>query len=298
MQSWILKGVLSFGDWLGRNFIYNINSPKVGKVYKDISYGSHKKQKMDIIIPDKVKDCPVLIFIHGGGWLVGDKTSHRRIGKVFAVQGYLVVNINYRLTPRYQFPVHLQDIAKAIYFIYNNIQDYGGDNTKLFLGGDSAGAHMSSWYTAALNKQKLFEEVYIEEIIPKKYVRGLLLFYGVYDFESVQKTEFFAIQTLSKGFLGKDKKLYKKRIQITSSLRHLSEDYPPVFICSGKRDNLHPESVRFEQKLTQLRIPHEKQFFEENYKCHHGFLNIYFYNCAKIAMRKAGKFMKKCIDYY
>src|SRR5690554_1227900 len=294
MRSWFLKGFLSFGDWLGRIFIYNNNSPEVGRVIKDIPYGSHKKQKMDIIIPDKAKDCPVLIFNHGGGWLVGNKAAYTRIGKVFAAQGYLVVNINYRLAPRYQFPVQLQDAARAIHYIYNNIQDYGGDNTKIFLGGDSAGAHLSSWYAAALKKQELFKAVNIEEIIPEKHIRGLLLFYGAYDFENAQETGFFAARTLVRGFLGKDEKLFQKRVQIASSLRHLGEDYPPVFICSGERDNLHPESVRFEQKLEQLRIPYEKQFFNrDNYRCHHGFLNLYFYDCAKIAMGKAQKFMKE-----
>jgi hypothetical protein len=51
MKAWILKGILSLLDWLGRIFIFNNNPPEVGKVIKDISYGSHQKQKLDIIVP-------------------------------------------------------------------------------------------------------------------------------------------------------------------------------------------------------------------------------------------------------
>jgi acetyl esterase/lipase len=235
----------------------------------------------------------VLVFIHGGGWMIGDKATHRRIGKGFAAQGYVVVNINYRLAPGYQFPVQLQDVSKAIYYVYNNIQEYGGDKTQLFLGGDSAGAHLASWYAAALQKQELFKKADVEEVIPKDYIRGLLLFYGAYDLETALETDFPGAQILGDSFLGKDKEIYKQRAQITSPIRHLTEDYPPAFICSGTKDSLHSESVQFEQELTQLNLPHKKLFFGEDYKCHHGFLNLYFYNCAKIAMEEAGEFMDK-----
>ena len=292
MEGWILKYILNLADGFGRLFVYNNNSPEVGEVIEDISYGDHPKQKLDIIIPEKKRtEYPVLVFIHGGGWISGDKSSHRRIAKVFASKGYLVVNINYRLAPKYKFPVQFQDVSKAIKYVYKNISNYGGDYKQLFLGGDSAGAYLASWYAAALKKQKLFQKTNIKNSIPVDFIRGLLLFYGLYDLDKSRDTNFFKLETMLKSFLGKAVEYDSEKVKLGSPIRHLTKDYPPVFICSGEKDNLHQESIRFVKKLSKLNIDYKKLFFNKEYKCQHGFLNLYFYKSAQIAMKNSIKFL-------
>lgn len=95
---------------------------------------------------------PVIIYIDGGGWCVGDK-SNRLENKInlFKNLQYILISVNYRLSPypfeidnpnRIKYPVHNKDIADALVWIVNNIAEYGGDKNKMALLGHSAGAHL------------------------------------------------------------------------------------------------------------------------------------------------------------
>jgi len=97
---------------------------------------------------------PVVIFIHGGGWAIGDK-SNKPKSKIalFEDLKYVYVSINYRLSPfpyqinnpdRIMHPTHVKDVAQAVKYIYDNIEKYGGDKSKMAVIGHSAGAHLAS----------------------------------------------------------------------------------------------------------------------------------------------------------
>ncbi len=121
--------------------------------YKQVPGVNQNLLNLDIYFDTKkLSPKPVIIWIHGGGWCLGDKTNQMDNKKyLFASLGYILVSINYRLSPfpyqinnpdRIKFPVHNTDIADAIKWIYDNISQYGGDPTKIILLGHSAGAHL------------------------------------------------------------------------------------------------------------------------------------------------------------
>lgn len=96
---------------------------------------------------------PVVIYVHGGAWSMGDKSySLNNKANLFYSMDYLFISINYRLSPatvsndpnRIKFPTHNEDVADAVKWIYDNIETYGGDKTKMVLLGHSAGAHLVS----------------------------------------------------------------------------------------------------------------------------------------------------------
>ena len=103
---------------------------------------------LDIYTPDMKAKLPVLIWVHGGGWAKGDKNSvlNARVDfpAVFCEEGYVLVSINYRLTPKVLFPTHVQDVASAIAWVKKNINQYGGDPSHLNVSGHSAGAHLTA----------------------------------------------------------------------------------------------------------------------------------------------------------
>jgi acetyl esterase/lipase len=277
----------------------NGNPPPIGKVMENIPYNNlHPKQKLDVYIPEGTGPFPVLVYIHGGGWTIIDKKTYSRICKEFASEKCIVVSINYRLGPKYGYPYILQDMADAVYFIHQHANEYGGDPGNIILAGDSGGAHMASWYAAALGKKELLTETKISNVIPRTSLKGLLLFYGVYDLsmEYVEKTEFADLPLLVESFLGKDPEEYKKRAGVVSTINHVTSDYPPVFISSGEKDALHQGAIALVQKLTENKIPYEALFFSKDKypDAEHAFLNFYKKGCAQEAMRKAKEFMKRC----
>jgi len=118
-------------------------------VTKDIPYASiagfdENLTSLDIYRPDLKTGYPVLIFIHGGAWRMGDKKRYRDIGDFFAKNGCVAVTVNYRLSPEVIHPSHVKDVASAIAWVSRNIDRYGGDRSRIFVMGHSAGAHLAA----------------------------------------------------------------------------------------------------------------------------------------------------------
>ena len=118
------------------------------RVTRNISYdpaGTDSLTALDIYPPRFGGHHPVVIFIHGGSYVEGDKSTE--VGakpKEFRGAGYVFVALNYRLSPAVKHPVHIQDVAKAIAWVHHNIGHYGGDSTRLFVLGHSSGASMAA----------------------------------------------------------------------------------------------------------------------------------------------------------
>ncbi len=102
-------------------------------------------QELDIYFPVENNNLfPVLVHIHGGGWTLGDKKNMKDTGLFYASQGVLFITPNYRLSPQIKHPTHIQDCAAAISWVFNNIDELGGDKNRIFLSGHSAGAHLAA----------------------------------------------------------------------------------------------------------------------------------------------------------
>ena len=116
------------------------------KLTSNIPYAdpAHERQVLDIYAPDDAKNLPVVFWIHGGGWQTGDKTSVQIKPRVFAERGFVFVSTNYRLLPDVEMGVLIRDVAKSLGWVHKNIAKYGGDPTRIFVMGHSAGAQLAA----------------------------------------------------------------------------------------------------------------------------------------------------------
>ncbi|MDX9975652.1 MAG: alpha/beta hydrolase, partial [FCB group bacterium] len=151
--------------WLGVGaIVISTGCPQAGSgdftTYRDIPYAdvsgvAANLLSLDIytLSPKPEAPAPVLIWVHGGGWSIGDKSYHMEYKPaLFTGEGYCLVSINYRLSPRpfsddpgrIKYPVHEQDVASAIAWVQEHIAQYGGDPSRIALLGHSAGAHLVS----------------------------------------------------------------------------------------------------------------------------------------------------------
>jgi len=295
LRAYIQKAASALLEFIGRLLIFNRHHPAVAEYVRDVRYASEdpRKQALDVAVPEGQGPFPVLVHIHGGGWHFMDKKSYVRIAKWFAHRGYLVFNIDYRLAPGTIYPEQVQDVARAVRWAYDNAGMYGGDNSRVFLVGDSAGAYFAGLYATTTRDPELAGAMGIERTIPPDSLKGLLLFYGAFDMEDVLTTGFTSIDFMCRGFFGKDPEKYRECAQVASPIRHLDAGFPPSFICSGERDKLHSQSVSFDRALTAAGVPHRVLFFEEEEypEAFHGFLNAYFLGCARLAMKESLEFM-------
>lgn len=127
-------------------FLCNIANSQ--KLNSDIPYveNGHARQVLDIYTPEKTADdgLPVMFWIHGGGWQVGDKGDVALKPKVLTERGFVFVSTNYRLLPEVEMDVLIRDVAKSVRWVHTNIAKYGGNPKRILVGGHSAGAQLAA----------------------------------------------------------------------------------------------------------------------------------------------------------
>ncbi len=133
------------------------------KVYEDIVYStSSTSQRLDIYLPKGVKNPPLMIWLHGGGFVFGDENTMKfdesaKLLEVFIKNGIAVASVNYRLATEALYPAAAQDTKMATRFLRANASKYGFNSNKFAIGGDSAGSYlaMSAGFTGS--QKSLFD---------------------------------------------------------------------------------------------------------------------------------------------
>ncbi|MBC7246415.1 MAG: alpha/beta hydrolase fold domain-containing protein [Actinobacteria bacterium] len=294
--AYLFKFNWAVGERILRALLLNRRAPEVGAIERDLPYveeGS-RLQKLDVFIPPSEPPYPVLVYVHGGGNHVGDKRTYDRICRVFASSGYLVFNANYRMAPRFGYREQLQDTAAAVNWAYAHAQDYGGDPGRVFLAGDSAGAYHAAMYAAEALHPDLRRALSIPTCIPASCIRGLLLFYGVYDLVTVGDTGFPFGRMLITGFLGRDPGLFREGAELASPVRYVTPQFPPCYLATSEIDQLHSQTLDFVRALAENGVEHELLNLtrREHPLTYHGFLNFWYTRGAALAMDGALRFLE------
>lgn len=118
------------------------------KLTADIPYveNGHERQVLDIYKPEKPVEAslPVMFWIHGGGWQAGDKSDVGLKPKALTERGFVFVSTSYRLLPHVEMDDLIRDVARSFGWVHGNIAKYGGDPSRIFIGGHSAGAQIAA----------------------------------------------------------------------------------------------------------------------------------------------------------
>lgn len=122
--------------------------------------------KLDVYYKEDISEKqPVIIDIHGGGWMYGTKKINEYYNLVLASKGYTVVSINYRLVPEADIGDQIRDCFYAFKWVFENIENYFGDLNNVFLTGDSAGGFLAA-NTAVINTSEELRKIY--SVVPEK----------------------------------------------------------------------------------------------------------------------------------
>lgn len=109
---------------------------------RNIAFGEEERQKLDVYpAGPRAKPAPIVVFIYGGGWDNGRRQDYSFAGRALAAQGYLTIVPDYRLVPDVRFPTFLEDCARAVAWTQANAARLGGDPSRIYLIGHSAGAY-------------------------------------------------------------------------------------------------------------------------------------------------------------
>jgi triacylglycerol lipase len=126
--------------------------PRGAEPVGDIVYGADERHRLDVYpAVGAAGPAPVVVFLHGGGFIRGDKADRAAVGHYFSRHGVVAVLPNYRLGPRHRWPAGAEDVASVLAWARANVGAYGGDPDHIVLAGESAGAaHVAA---ATLNKR-------------------------------------------------------------------------------------------------------------------------------------------------
>ena len=246
LTSHIVRTLFTIGD-LKRDLGWV--PPTDVEAIENVSYGSCDKwHLLDLYRPkDAEGKLPVLLNIHGGAWVYGDKKVYAPYCMYLATQGFAVVNASYRLAPKHTFPAPLEDVGAMVEWVVDHAEEYGLDVSNLFFVGDSAGAHLATAYTAIqLNEAyaKSFPGIKVDErFIPK----GLLLNCGVFDIEVEWKKQGRALTPFLTDLLGE--KPTVESVKQMSPAQFITSDFPSVHLTTSNGDFLRKHSYRLKEVL-------------------------------------------------
>lgn len=190
---------------------------------------------------DSGRGAPVLLQIHGGAWVIGDKGQQGRpLMFALADRGWVCVAPNYRLSPRATFPDHLIDVKLALAWVKEHIHEYGGDPDRVVVTGGSAGGHLAALTALTQNDPEYQPEFETADTS----VIGCIPFYGIYDFAAVfdvskvraRRMADFLSKLVMKKTIAEDPDLYAS----ASPLRRVLGGAPPFLVVHGTSDTLAP----------------------------------------------------------
>ena len=128
-------------------------TPMAISTYNDVSYGTDPAQRFDVYVPKNADTLlPLIIFVHGGAWIAGDKSNVSAIAIFLAQQGFVVINMNYRLLPNFSYPAPMEDIQMVLQWVNRNSEQYSIDITRIGMSGHSAGGHLIALYALTQDK--------------------------------------------------------------------------------------------------------------------------------------------------
>ena len=169
--------------------LFNILIPESGfRATHDIAYSAQPRDKLDVYTPISSINTqkPVVVFFYGGAWESGDKSSYLFAAEALTSRGYVVVIPDYRVYPEVIFPTYMEDAALAVKWTFDNITKYGGDPTKIFVMGHSAGAQLAALVA--------YDGKYLDQLgIDKRRIKGVVSLAGPLDFLPLTEPNLFII---------------------------------------------------------------------------------------------------------
>ena len=225
-----------------------------------IGEGGGRSLEADIFLPPlEEKNRPAVLFVHGGGWIEGDRSQLRGYGILLARLGFVCMCNSYRLSNESIWPAQIQDVNCAIRYLRANATDLGLDPDRIGVSGNSAGGHLSLM-AAATNYDQIFEGEGGNNEVSSE-IKAVC---AIYPPTTIRQLEM--VNPLENAFLmlmGKEAK--KEDYDKASPLNYVTEDYPPCMLIHGSTDSVVrlKDSTKFYEKLIEFNIPSSLHIFSE-----------------------------------
>lgn len=301
LESTLLGGVFNFDNFVKYTWCNELNYRNVTTDYDVVFSNSNPELlKCDLHYvknSDKYKKYPVLVNIHGGGWIIGDKKNSKGYCLQIADGGVFVMNINYGLPPKYRYPYQIQTHFEAFKWLEQNADKYNLDLENVFVSGDSAGAHMASIVCACQCSPELSNALGVKPTNIK--IKGALLNCGMYDlhtWNNLQMDKVPIVRSMMQEFLGVEDVTTSPFYDFVSPFPYISAQWPRTFLVSGAIDVMtRGEEKKLKKELDKHGVDCVTYRGKAVPNSFHDFLLLAFTNEARKCLEASSKFIDETV---
>ncbi len=321
------------------NARFNVDPITGVEYFHDIDFVGDgiRAHRLDVITPHPAegtaaadsgpaRPLPVYVYFHGGGWTSGDKSSLTKYCASQAQGGMVVVNVNYRKAPRFQMAHVLADANAALAWVRQNVAGYGGDGSRIVLGGDSAGGQIAALLTAASFRPELARHHGLTPAVPASDFKGLVQHCSVVDFSVffdkgfVLSLNFIRILMPGLRTSGRDRGIGRglrlgfggwfsggfagsgaSRLEalragagFLSPIEWLDSRFPPVFVTTSERDFFYAANMNFIARLREHSVPVDSLIYDwDSANTEHTWQQNFRYPESQEVYRRLHAFVRK-----
>ena len=236
---------------------------------QNVAYASdnNPSHKLDIYRPGNMegKVFPVIINVHGGGLIIGNKEFNKYFCALLCKRGFLVYSIEYQLIPDCMIFDQFRDVYMAMDYIKDRIRDDNGDESHVYMVGDSGGACLIMYTNAIQNSTKIAAAAGVKP--SELHINALGLISGMFYTDRLDKIGMF----LPKYLYGKDYKKSAFAEYVSPVNSEIVNSLAPAWLVTSHNDFLRKYTLDFEKALSDAGVEHELVEFPKDKKLTHAF---------------------------
>lgn len=244
---------------------------------KDLEYPSrYGRNRMDIYMPKHAKTAlPVILWVHGGAFVAGDKSGLENWGYMLAAEGFCVVAMDYQWAPEAQYPAQVEQMEECCRELKRQTeQGMPFDMERVILAGDSAGAQIAAQFTLLHTTPGFAGKIGLKPVLRRKALKGMLLYCGPYHVGQMAKPKNRVLRIfmhrIGWSYLGKRNWRNDPRTDLLTIENHVTKEFPPCYITDGNTFSFEEQGKSLAGKLEGLGVCVQTRFFEkENGQVNH-----------------------------
>jgi len=199
----------------------------------------HRRQRLDVYLPAGDTPAPVVVAIHGGGYLFGEKRDLTNFADGLRDAGYAVVTPNYRLAPDVTYPTPIEDMTCALAWTHAHAETYNFDTDRVYIAGDSAGGNAALLMGLTDDLNDYFNSA-CDHPAPETWLHGIVAYYPIVDLSTCAAVCEPARRATAL-YLGGEA-LTPDLWGTANPVTHIDADDPPVLLIHGTADRVVPDS--------------------------------------------------------
>jgi acetyl esterase/lipase len=270
----------------------------------DFQYdSSYSKAKLDLYYPQYPINTnpkyPLIIWVHGGGFIAGHKEELANYCKILASKGFIVASADYSIAPETHYPVPVSQINTAIAFLVKGTE-FNIDTSKIILAGDSGGAHIVAQLANIFTNQEYAAMLGMAPSVDPANLKGVILHCGPYNTALVDFDGDYGwfLKTVLWSYIGNKNFKNDPKYKGFSVSNFVTSNFPRTFISVGNKDALSLHSHDLASKLSSKGVIVDSLFFPDNYSpdLPHEYQFNLDNEAGKLALQRTVKFLSNCID--